>query len=126
MRRGKTRTLGMRKPRLLLAFLLTVCGCAAPTNDHREQATSITKDSDITPEFFTRKPPTGPNAYWASKPSGRFSKDELFTLCSYLGLLVTTSTHSRGQGKEPDRSPLALLHYAKEYESVKSRDPALA
>lgn len=71
-----------------------------------------------------------PNAFWASKPTGKFTKQEIFDICAQTALIGYTGLNARMKGepksKHLDRlSTMMTGGYEKSNQALREREPLL-
>lgn len=71
-----------------------------------------------------------PNAFWASKPTGKFTKQEIFDVCSETAFLGYTALDARIKGEPKSKrvdglTAIIASTYEKRYPALKERDPLI-
>lgn len=71
-----------------------------------------------------------PSAFWASKPSGKFTKQEIFDICAQTAMLGYNGLEARLKGKSKSEgiekeSKIVTRIYEKSNQGLKDRDPLL-
>ena len=71
-----------------------------------------------------------PNAFWASKPTGKFTKQEIFEVCAQTAMLGYTAIDARVKGKSQsenvDRlSTIMTGIYVKSNQTLREREPLI-
>ena len=83
-------------------------------------------DAEILARIDFVNPAPEPSPYWAAKPTGQFTKDELFGICANLGFAVTAATYEREKGKQANAILIELFPHSRDFMSLQTRDAALA
>jgi hypothetical protein len=79
------------------------------------------------PEF---SPNQKPNAFWSSKPTGRFTKEEIFHVCAGTAILGYTGLDAKVKGKSKDEAlgrlpQITAEGYESRNQALKERDLVL-
>lgn len=124
----------MRAISLSLVASLVFWGCATktPTPDPA-LAPPVLYDKDwgnvaikSLKDHVAGKPPPPINAYYLAQPSGPFTKEEIFGLCSTIGFSITNVILQREKNETPYRVLLEIFPYNDSFKGVQQRDVQLA
>ena len=122
----------MQRRATALAMLLVLWACASDA-PKPAPALPVVYDKDVGNLVVKRmkdaaagKPTPPIEPYYLAQPTGPFTKEEIFGLCAYIGLSVTTAISAREKNEAPNRVFLELFHASSDLKSVEGRDPQLA
>lgn len=79
------------------------------------------------PDF---SPNQKPNAFWASKPTGKFTKEEIFHVCAQTAMLGYTALDARLKGEPKSKlvdrlSTIMTGTFENKHQSLREREPVL-